>query len=366
MAGGGPPGDPISEQRLLPELFRVADGASLLAQRRSVSLIRWELALLTGAAAVAGLGPAAWSWAAGAAYLAAAVLAALLTRQQPQGLWYEGRAAAESVKTLAWKYVVRADAPSLPAAGQEGPTSLPGAGQEGPSSLPAAGEAGPNSSPAAGDDGPSSSPAAGEDGPGVPPFAAGPDAESLYHRQLADLLRVFRHSPALPAEAARQAAMTEAMRELRAQPLSVRREVYLRERVEAQRIWYRDKAAYCDRAGRAADWLGVLLPALAVPLALLRALGPLDPLGGGPLGALSALAASVVAWAQLRQYRPLAAAYRLAAEELDLVRDQLTGLDLAAQGSEELWARLARDAEDAVSREHTTWQARREVRHPGP
>ncbi|PYC85368.1 DUF4231 domain-containing protein [Streptomyces tateyamensis] len=307
MAGGGEPTDPVSEQRLLPELFRLADGASLLGQRRAVSLVRWELALLTGAAALAALGPAACSWAAAAGYLAAAVLAALLTRQQPQGLWYEGRAAAESVKTLAWKYAVRADQ------GRRPPT-----------------------------------------GP--------PDAERLYHRQLADLLRAFRDSPVLPADPGQHTVVTEAMRELRAQPLAVRREVYLRERVEAQRAWYRDKAAHCDRAGRLTDWLGVLLPGLALPGAVLRALGLL---GLEPLGALSALAASVIAWSQLRQYRPLAAAYRLAAEELALVREQLAGLDPAAKGSEELWARLARDAEDAVSREHTTWQARREVRDPG-
>jgi hypothetical protein len=357
MAGGGPPTDPISEQRLLPDVFRLADGASLLGQRRSISLVRWELVLLIGAAALAALGRAG-SWAAAAGYLAAAVLAALLTRQQPQSLWYEGRAAAESVKTLVWKYAVRADPPSLPGDGQEGPISLPGDGQEGPTSLPGDGKderEGPTSMAGDGREGPTLGPDAGAE-----PVAA--DAESLYHRQLADLLRAFRNSSALPADAGQHAVVTEAMRELRAQPLTVRREVYLRERVEVQRAWYRDKAAHCDRAGRVTERLGVLLPALALPLAVLRALGLPGP---DPFGALSALAASVIAWAQLRQYRPLAAAYRLAAEELGLVRDQLTGPELAAKGSEELWARLARDAEDAVSREHTTWQARREVRDPG-
>ncbi|WP_051969956.1 DUF4231 domain-containing protein [Kitasatospora azatica] len=306
MAAGGPPTDPVSERELLPELFHAADSTSLLAQRRSITLVRWELLLLTAAAAVGSLGGGGFAWAAAAGYLATATLAVALTRQQPLGLWYEGRAAAESVKTLAWKYAVRADAYQPP------PTTLP-------------------------------------------------DAEGLYQLQLRGLLRGFRHSAALPADAEQQAGVTAAMRELREQPLEVRREVYLRDRVQVQYDWYRAKAGYCERAGRVTEWLGIALPAVGLLLAVLRAVGTLR---FDPLGTVSAVAASVAAWAQLRQYRPLAAAYRLAADELELVRAQLTQLDLAAGGSEELWARLARDAEDAVSREHTTWQARREVRGP--
>jgi hypothetical protein len=306
MAAGGRSSDRVREDELLPELFRVADSASLLGQRRSVTLARWQLVLLSVAAAAGGAGGGAPSWLAAAAFLAAAALAVRLTRQQPQGLWYEGRAAAESMKTLAWKFAVRADAYQPP------PTTLP-------------------------------------------------DAEGAYQLQLRGLLRGLRYSAAVPDDAEQRDTVTAAMRALRDEPLAVRREVYLRERVQAQHDWYRAKGAYCDRAGRLTELLGIALPLLGVALAVPRALGalPVDP-----LGAVSAVALSVAAWAQLRQYRPLAAAYRVAADELEQVREQLARLDLTAAGSEELWARLARDAEDAVSREHTTWQARREVR-PG-
>jgi hypothetical protein len=135
--------------------------------------------------------------------------------------------------------------------------------------------------------------------------------------------------------------------------------VYLNERIRVQHDWYRTKARYCARAGHWAGVLGVLLPALGLALAVLRALGAYTY---DALGTVSAVAASVTAWAQLRQYRPLAAAYGLAADELELIRLQLAQLDLESVDAEEIWARLARDAEDAVSREHTTWQARREVR----
>ncbi|GAA1980500.1 DUF4231 domain-containing protein [Kitasatospora viridis] len=316
MAAGSGPTDRVREEELLPELFRLADSASALGQRLAVTLARWQLVLLITAAAAGAVGRRSADWLAAAACLGAAGLAARLGRRQPQALWYEGRAAAESVKTLAWKYAVRADAYQPPPQQRQQPTQ---------------------------------------------------DAEGAYRRQLDGLLAGFGDGaggpgaalPAGAAGAAGPAAVTTAMRELREQPLAVRRAVYLRERVAAQRDWYRAKAAYCGRAGRATELLGVALPLLGLALAVCRALGalPVDA-----LGPVATLAAAVTAWAQLRQYRPLAAAYRLAAGELDQVTEQLGRLDPGAAGAEELWARLARDAEDAVSREHTTWQARRELR----
>ncbi len=291
----------VREDELLPELFWAADSASQQGQRRSVALSRWELLLLVAAAAAGSADGSLWAWAAAAAYLAAIGLAVVTGRQNPQGLWYEGRAAAESVKTLAWKYAVRADAYQPP------PTRLP-------------------------------------------------DAEGLYEFQLTRVLHAFRGSRAVRGGAA--AEVTEAMRGLRGEPLAVRREVYLQERVKTQHDWYAAKARYCARAGFWTGVLGIVLPLTGLVLAVLRAV---DGFSYDALGTVSAIAASVAAWAQLRQYRPLAAAYALAADELELIRRQLTRLDVRSPGAEELWARLARDAEDAVSREHTTWQARREV-----
>ncbi|MFG2909876.1 DUF4231 domain-containing protein [Kitasatospora sp. NPDC048286] len=292
----------VRERDLLPEFFWAADAASLRGQRRSVLLCAWELVLLVAAAATGSADGEPWAWPAAAAYLGAIALAVVVSRQNPQGLWYEGRAAAESVKTLAWKYAVRADAYQ-------------------------------------------------------PPPRALPDAEGLYRFQLARVLGAFRDSPVAVPDGGVE--ITPAMHDLRGQPLAVRREVYLAERIQLQHDWYRAKARYCARAGYWAGVLGVLLPALGLVLALLRALGAFSY---DALGTVSAVAASVAAWAQLRQYRPLAAAYALAAEELAQIQHQLAQLDLESMEAEEVWARLARDAEDAISREHTTWQARREVR----
>ncbi|WP_344463582.1 DUF4231 domain-containing protein [Kitasatospora kazusensis] len=313
----------VREQDLLPELFWTADSSSLQGQRRAVTLSRWELLLLVAAAAAGSADGTAWSWLAALAYLCTVVLAAVAGRQNPQGLWYEGRAAAESVKTLSWKYAVRADAYQPP------PKTLP-------------------------------------------------DAERLYDVQLGGILGQFGESRAIPrlgqvqadlrswrgplgGRPPRHPQITDTMRQLRDQPLAVRREVYLRERVVVQQEWYRNKARQCTNASHWASLLGIVLPLLGLVLAVLRALGWYSY---DALGTVSAVAASVAAWAQLRQYRPQAAAYSLAASELSMIEVQLGQLSVDAGDAEENWARLARDAEDAISREHTTWQARREVRSP--
>lgn len=306
----------VREDELLPEIFWASDSASLQGQRRSVALSRWELVLLVVAAATGSADGDLWAWTAAFAYLLTLAMATVAARQNPQRLWYDGRAIAESVKTLCWKYAVQADAYQPP------PKKLP-------------------------------------------------DAERLYDVQLKGILGEFDTAQVIPEmsrmdndlqtwrEPAHHPQITDMMTRLRDQPLEVRREVYLRERVQAQREWYRSKAQRCRNAARRAGRLAIVLPLLGLTLAVLRALGWFSY---DALGTVSAVAASVSAWAQLRQYRPQAAAYGLAADELAKVEAQLTQLKLDSEQAEDYWARLARDAEDAISREHTTWQARREVR----
>lgn len=313
-AGSAGPIDRVREAELLPRLFWAADAASRMGQDRTVWLSLWELALLVAAASAGAADGEPWAWAAAVAYLGAVIIAALIARQNPQRLWYDGRAVAESVKTLSWKYAVRADSYQPP------PRRLP-------------------------------------------------DAELLYDLQLNGLLGEFKNNPAVLPEItadlrnwrapSRHPEITGPMAELRSQPLPVRREVYLRERVRVQQDWYRTKATQNRIASGWATRMAIVLPLAGLTLAVLRALGFFSY---DALGSVSAFAASVAAWAQLRQYRPQAAAYTLAASELAQVEAQLAQLDPESEDSEETWARLARDSEDAISREHTTWQARREVR----
>src|SRR5688572_30689755 len=98
-----------------PEAYVSTDAASLEGQRHFIRSTRIQLLLLVVASSA---GVFSWSvmgsWdaaalLAGLAFTAAAVLRIRLIRERPHRVWYDGRAAAESIKTLAWKYAVAGD-----------------------------------------------------------------------------------------------------------------------------------------------------------------------------------------------------------------------------------------------------------------
>ncbi|WP_162002488.1 DUF4231 domain-containing protein [Streptomyces sp. CB01881] len=293
------------EARLLPELFWTADRASVEGQRQTLRWYRGLIAMLVVAAAVGSL-PGPEHRGDGditplfsvVAFLVAGYFWSRLRRSNPQGRWYEARAAAESVKTLAWKYSMRAR-----------------------------------------------------------PFDGAADSAETdrgYLLQLEDVLRAFEDPEIVPPGTIPE--ITPEMRRVRSASLVARRTLYLRTRVEGQRTWYRSRAESCE--SQAVSWgLGIAaLIIIGAAAAIAQATGALSV---HVFGASSAAAAAVIAWTQLKQLRPLAAAYQLAARELENVGNQLSDLDLKAPDAEQRWARLAAEAEDAVSREHTTWRARR-------
>jgi hypothetical protein len=94
-----------------PPVFAAADRVSLEAQRRFLRSTRAQLLLLVlaGAAGVFSITLGRLDTAAllgGVALLTAAGLRLRLLRTRPHSIWYEARAVAESVKTLAWRYAV--------------------------------------------------------------------------------------------------------------------------------------------------------------------------------------------------------------------------------------------------------------------
>ncbi|MBC8739408.1 SLATT domain-containing protein [Paraburkholderia sp. UCT31] len=69
-----------------------------------------------------------------------------------------------------------------------------------------------------------------------------------------------------------------------------------------------------------------------------------------------AAAASVMAWIQTKRFQELAASYTLTAHEIGLLR-----IALPTPPAEDKFSVYVGDAENAFSREHTQWQARRDA-----
>lgn len=248
----------------LPALYGAADTSSLQAQNQYRHATAAVLLLLILAAAgglvTTSFGPGTTDW--GGVVAAIAFFGALLVqleqaRSRPERAWYEGRALAESAKSLGWQYSV-------------------GGGRYGRDTT---------------------------------------RADEALRADLRSLLEDI--GDARPIEvAAGSAQVTFAMDALRGGDLDTRRREYLRGRIADQRGWYAQKARWNRK--RARIWLLAIIALQIVggTAAIVKATGTVDV---DLLGLASAVTASVVAWVRLKDHAQLDEAYSLASHELSLV-----------------------------------------------
>lgn len=237
---------------------------------------------------------------AGLAFLAGIFLAYYLLSTKPERAWYEGRAAAESIKTMSWQYCVAGGA-----FGYNTPTP----------------------------------------------------ADRLFLDRLAETDRTARAAQLTLTGVGSQ--ITSEMRSLRAAPLADRIAQYRTDRLENQNKWYANKSAYNRRQAR--FWFGVAITLQAIGL-VFATLKTFDVVDIDLLGIVATAAASASAWLQTRDHQNLAESYAVTSRDLSLVLTKADSMLQGA--TEEEWRRFVEDAEHAISREHTLWLARRGVSNP--
>ena len=281
-----------------PALFRSADRESLRAQRSYLRSLRVRLGALLVAAfggALALTTAAGFQIGGGLAFLAfACALGAelFLATTSPLATWYEGRAAAESAKTLAWRYMVRGE-----------------------------------------------------------PFEVDePDVDKQFLAQTHSLLQDLQ-SLSLGTGEPDAHQITDRMRQIRALDFEERRQIYLVDRIADQQRWYSEKARWNDRRARSWVLVSIVLEIAGLIGGALKAFGWIN---FDLLGFLAAAAGCVMAWIEAKQHRNLATAYGIASQELASIATELPMVS-----SEERWAALVGQAEEAISREHTLWRASR-------
>lgn len=236
------------------------------------------------------------------AFLAGIFIAYYHIHTKPERAWYEGRAAAESIKTMSWQYCV--------AGGAFG-------------------------------------------------YSATVDADQLFLDRLRETDQTVRAAKLTLTGVGSQ--ITNEMRRLRTAPLADRIARYRTERLEQQNAWYARKAEYNRRRARLWFGIAIVLQAIGLVLAALKAFDVVDV---DLLGIIATAAASASAWLQTRDHQNLAESYAVTSRDLSLV---LTKAELLLKdATEEVWRRFVEDAEQAISREHTLWLARRGVQANGP
>lgn len=147
--------------------------------------------------------------------------------------------------------------------------------------------------------------------------------------------------------------VTPSMRQAATLPFQEKLALYKRHRIDDQVSWYTKKSASNGR--REALWVvGILL--LEFVAAILALLAALLGWGISPAAPLAAVAAAGVAWSQTKRFSDLATSYRVAADDLQILRESVASVQ--DEGALRI---LVRDVEHAISREHSIWRARRGV-----
>jgi hypothetical protein len=249
-----------------PALYQSADRTSLEAQGRFLAALRVRLVGLLVAAIGGLITWSLWGIQVGGLLSLVAFLAALGAELytavvRPDRAWYEGRAAAESAKTLTWRFVVRGES--------------------------------------------------FEDGEGE-------EAEQSFLNELREILQDLDAVQLSVVESV-GSQVTPKMRDLRARDFATRRQLYIVGRIQDQKSWYSRKAKWNEK--RAHGWFvaSIVLQLGGVIGGAARAFGDLDI---DLLGLLAAVAATIIAWAQAKQHQTLATAYAVTALELASVASE--------------------------------------------
>lgn len=254
----------------LPPLFHSADKSSVSAQRRFLWATRIRLFGIIGAAFFGlftwkfGSSPIDWSGVLAACSFASVLaIEAFLFQTRPERTWYESRAAAESVKTLSWRYAV-----------------------------------------------------------GGEPFnlgAGGPNVSDLFLARLRSLFDVVKDLDLVPPSSS-QKQITGPMRELRTSPLGDRKAVYEIGRVGNQQDWYQHKAKTNEQSATRWTTLMLVVEIAGVSCGIFKAVGTIE---GDLLTFSGVIVTAIAAWLQAKQYRTLATAYTVTALELASVRSKI-------------------------------------------
>jgi hypothetical protein len=182
------------------------------------------------------------------------------------------------------------------------------------------------------------------------------DDQATETKFIRDITEVGNERPKFISKVGAQLApahvISDEMRSARLKGFEERKVLYLEGRIEDQRAWYASRSRRSRFTGDV--WFGLTLVAQIGMLIACFAMIQWPEMRLNIVGMLSALSASLVAWVQIKRFQELSHSYGLAAKDLTTIAE------LGRQLNEQEFSSFVLDAENAISREHTLWKARRD------
>jgi len=213
--------------------------------------------------------------------------------------WYDGRAIAESLKTLSWKFMMKAE-----------------------------------------------------------PFfkLSKEEAEAKFLDDFKEIKNVIRPIGELFGgdTQANEHQLTDKMKTVYSSDLETRKGTYEKNRIKVQKKWYKDKSGANSKKSEHFLWVIVSFQIFTFLSALLMISNPNSVFN--PTGLATTAIAGLMTWIQVKQYKNLAESYGITSTELSIIEDTIPNIN-----NNERFSSFVAESETAISREHTLWRARRTV-----
>lgn len=292
----------ISEKDF-PNLYLASDEASKLSQRNYLIILGVDLISMIVAASLAiynyesARSKEEIYILSGFLLLLSLFLSIVLLAKKFEDTWYQGRALAESCKTLTWRFMTCSEMFEY------------------------------NISTV--------------------------DATKKFVTRIKELGKEFSElNKSLNAKTLTLPVCTSKMVEVRNLPILDRKMYYLTNRIEDQKEWYSKKAEF--NKNRYNVWFTLIITCQFLSIVSIAFLIRNPESNWNVVGLFTTLASSAISWLQIKQHQELKQAYTTATQELNFIAE----LSLGITTDDEL-AKFVLDSENAISREHTLWLAQK-------
>lgn len=282
-----------------PNIFYVADSTSKKAQKRFIK-INLSILLLLVLSTLSTFyydTPEYIYFITSCLLILSTLMTVLVFFLRPEKVWYDGRAIAESAKSLTWKFMM-----------------------------------------------------------GITPFPYNLSSKQAEEKLIKNLKRIIGQKKEfyklIGENFSEGEQITTKMIEYRQKDISEKIQIYSKERLEEQRKWYYSKSGK-NRRNKNIAFLCLIVFQLLAFLSLILDINESVYFSATPL--LATLATSTIALLQLKRFQELTESYGITATELSFIKSKIKHVK-----TKDDFQDFVDDAETAISREHTLWLARRD------
>lgn len=291
------------EEKDFPGLYQASDTASMQAQNNYKNIIAYDLVSMIVASALAIYNfqdnePKLWVYViSGVLLLVSFTLTLVIRTKKFEDVWYQGRALAESCKTLTWRFITCSES-----------------------------------------------------------FEVNLEKDIVKEKfisRLKEFSNEFKElNESLNAKTIVLPVITDKMWEIRNLNTLERKDFYIRNRINDQKDWYANKAEFNKK--KYSNWFLMIIVSQLIAILSIAFLIKFPESNWNLVGLFTTISASALSWLQLKQHQELKQAYTTAAQELNFIQASFGNVN-----SDLELAEFVLDAENAISREHTLWLAQK-------